>query len=48
MDKLKKYFNNLQLDSKSTLFVQDQLNDKLLKKRKKIKIYKRQKICKQL
>ena len=40
MDKLKKLFNILQLDSKSTLFVQDQLNDKLLKKLKKSKYIK--------
>ena len=42
MNKLKKLFNNLQLDSKSTLFVQDQLNDKLLKKLKKSKYIKDQ------
>ena len=40
MNELKKLFNNLQLDSKSTLFVQDQLNDKLLKKLKKSKYIK--------
>ena len=32
MDILKKLFNKLQVDSKSVLFVQDQINDKLLKK----------------
>ena len=32
MDELKKLFNRLQTDSKSVLFTQDQLNDKLLKK----------------
>ena len=42
MDKLKKLFNALQVDSKSVLFVQDQINDKLLKKLKKPK-YKKDK-----
>ena len=37
MDELKKLFNTLQIDSKSVLFVQDQINDKLLKKLKKSK-----------
>ena len=32
MDELKKLFNRVQVDSKSVLFVQDQINDKLLKK----------------
>ena len=34
MDKLKKVFNKLQVDSKSVVFIQEQLNDKLLKKLK--------------
>ena len=42
MDKLKKLFIKLQVDTKSVLFVQDQINDKLLKKRKKSK-YKKDK-----
>ena len=42
MDQLKKLFNKLQVDSKSVLFVQDQINDKLLKKLKKSK-YKKDK-----
>ena len=37
MDKLKKLFNKLQVYSKSVSFVQDQINDKLLKKLKKSK-----------
>ena len=40
MDKLKKLFDSLQVDSKSALFVQDQLNDKLLKKLNKSKYIK--------
>ena len=35
MDKVKKLFNMLQLDSKSVLFFQEEINDKLLKKLKK-------------
>ena len=35
MDKVKKLFNELQLDSKRVLFIQEQLNNKLLKKLKK-------------
>ena len=42
MNELKKLFNRLQVDSKSVLFVQDQINDKLLKKLKKSK-YKKDK-----
>ena len=34
MDKLKKLFSRLQTDSKSVLFIQDKLNDILLKKLK--------------
>ena len=34
MDKLKKVFNKPQVDSKSVVFIQEQLNDKLLKKLK--------------
>ena len=40
MYKLKKLFNKLQLDSKSVVFVQEQLNDKLLKKLKNSKYEK--------
>ena len=42
MDELEKLFNSPQVDSKSVLFVQDQINDKLLKKLKKSK-YKKDK-----
>ena len=42
MDELKKLFNRVQVDSKSRLFVQDQINDKLLKKLTK-SIYKKDK-----
>ena len=42
MDELKKLFNKLQVDSKSVLFVQDQINNRLLKKLKKSK-YKKDK-----
>ena len=42
MDELKKLFNRLQVDSKSMLFVQDQISDKLLRKLKKSK-YKKEK-----
>ena len=34
MEKIKKLFNKLQLDSKSVLFTVEQLNDKRLKKLK--------------
>ena len=37
MDKLKKLFNKLRVDSKSVVFIQEQLNDKLLKKLKNSK-----------
>ena len=40
MDKLTKLFNKLQVDSKSVVFVQEQLNDKLLKKLKNSKYEK--------
>ena len=40
MDKLKKLFNKLQVDSKSVAFIQEQLNDKLLKKLKNSKYEK--------
>ena len=40
MDKLKKLFNKLQIDSKSVVFVPEQLNDKLLKKLKNPKYEK--------
>ena len=40
MDKLKKLFNRLQVDSKSVVFIQEQLNDKLLKKLKNSKYEK--------
>ena len=40
MDKLKKLFNKLQVDSKSVVFIQEQLNDKLLKKLKNSKYEK--------
>ena len=36
MEKIKKLFNKLQLDSKSILFTVEQLNDKILKKLKKL------------
>ena len=42
MGELKRLFNRLQVDSKSVLFVQEQINDKLLKKLKKSK-YKKDK-----
>ena len=42
MNKLKKLFNRLQVDSKNVLFIQEQLNDKLLKKLNKSK-YKKDK-----
>ena len=42
MDELKGLFNSLQVDNKSVLFVQNQINDKLLKKLKKSK-YKKEK-----
>ena len=37
MDKIKKLFNKFQIDSKSVLFRQEQLNEKLLKKLNKSK-----------
>ena len=40
MDKVKKLFNKLQVDSKSVVFIQEQLNDKLLKKLKNSKYEK--------
>ena len=40
MDKVKKLFNKLQADSKSMVFIQEQLNDKLLKKLKNSKYEK--------
>ena len=40
MDKLKKLFNKLQVDSKRVLFIQEQLNYKLLKKLKNSKYEK--------
>ena len=40
MDKVKKLFNKLQVDSKSVVFIQEQLNDKLLKKLKNPKYEK--------
>ena len=40
MGKVKKLFNKLQIDSKSVLFNQEQLNDKLLKKLKNSKYEK--------
>ena len=36
MDNLKKIFNSLQIDKKSVLFTEEKLNDKLLKRLKKI------------
>ena len=42
MNELKKFFSRLQVDSKSVLFIQEQLNDKLFKKRNKSK-YKKDK-----
>ena len=42
MDKLKKLFNSLKIDSKSELFTEEKLNDKLLKRLKK-SIYKKDK-----
>ena len=40
MDKVKMLFNKLQVDSKSVVFIQEQLNDKLLKKLKNSKYEK--------
>ena len=40
MDKVKKLFNKLQVDSKNVVFIQEQLNDKLLKKLKNSKYEK--------
>ena len=40
MDKVKKLFNKLRVDSKSVVFIQEQLNDKLLKKLKNSKYEK--------
>ena len=40
MDKVKKLFNKLQVDSKSVVFIQEQSNDKLLKKLKNSKFEK--------
>ena len=40
MDKVKNLFNKLQADSKSVLFIQEEINDKLLKKLKKSKYEK--------
>ena len=40
MDKVKNLFNKLQADSKSVLFIQEKINDKLLKKLKKSKYEK--------
>ena len=37
MDKVKRLFNKLQTDSKNVLFIQEEINDKLLKKLKKSK-----------
>ena len=42
MEKVKKLFNKLLVDSKSVVFIQEQLNDKLLKKLKNSK-YKKDK-----
>ena len=42
MDKLKKLFNSLKIDSKSVLFTEEKLNEKLLKRLKK-SIYKKDK-----
>ena len=42
MDKVKQFFNKLQVASKSIVFIQEQLNDKLLKKLKNSK-YKKDK-----
>ena len=40
MEKIKKIFNKLQIDSKSVSFTQEQLNQKLLKKLNKSKYEK--------
>ena len=40
MDKVRKLFHKLETDSKSVLFIQEQLNDKLLKRLKKSKYIK--------
>ena len=40
MDKVKKLFNELQVNTKSVVFIQEQLNDKLLKKLKNSKYEK--------
>ena len=40
MEKIKKLFNKLQIDSKSVLFMQEELNEKLLKKLNKSKYEK--------
>ena len=40
MDKIKKLFNKLQVDSKRVVFIQEQINDKLLKKLKNSKYEK--------
>ena len=40
MDKIKKLFNKLQTDSKSVLFTEEKLNNKLLQKLKKSKYNK--------
>ena len=37
MEKIKKLFNKLQIDSKSVLFTQEQFNEKFLKKPNKSK-----------
>ena len=37
MDKAKRLFNKFQTDSKNVLFIQEEINDKLLKKLKKSK-----------
>ena len=42
MDKLEKLFNSLKIDSKSVVFTEEKLNDKLLKRLKK-SIYKKDK-----
>ena len=40
MEKIKKLFNKLQTDSKSILFTQEQLNEKVLKRLQKSKYEK--------
>ena len=40
MEKIKQLFNKLQIDGKSVLFMQEQLNEKLLKKLNKSKYEK--------